>query len=70
MYRIVQRDVLSGRGSDLVRSQDWIYALPSGAIDEIDASLRRLDGRNAYAARVERSEFPLTSIAEGHCRYA
>jgi hypothetical protein len=50
-------------GKDLARSQDWIYQLPPRAIDEIDAGVRRLNGRNAYGAPVERAEFPLASIA-------
>jgi hypothetical protein len=50
-------------GKDLARSEDWIYRLPPHAIDEIDASIRRLKGRNAYDRPVERAEFPLTSIA-------
>jgi hypothetical protein len=50
-------------GKDLARTQDWIFQLPAPAIDEIDASVRRLKGRDAYAQPVERDEFPLTSTA-------
>src|SRR3954467_12236917 len=50
-------------GKDLARTQDWIFQLPTPAIDEIDANVRRLKGRDAYAQPVERDEFPLTSIA-------
>ena len=40
-----------------------LSAAAAPAIDEIDASVRRLKGRDAYAQPVERDEFPLTSIA-------
>jgi Taurine catabolism dioxygenase TauD, TfdA family len=49
-------------GKDLARSEDWIYQLPPRAIEEIDASVRRLNGRNAYERPVEAAEFPLTTI--------
>jgi hypothetical protein len=55
-------------GKDLVRSEDWIYTLPPRAIDEIDASVRALKGRDAYGPAVERHEFPLTSIADDVAR--
>jgi hypothetical protein len=51
-------------GKDLTRTQDWIFQLPPRAIDEIDASVRRLSGRSAYDQPVDRAEFPLTSIAD------
>ena len=51
-------------GKDLARSQDWIYQLPPRAVDEVDASLRRLGGRDAYGPAVTRAEFPLTNIAD------
>jgi hypothetical protein len=50
-------------GKDLVQSREWIYQLPAGAVDEIDASIARLRGRNAYGAAVTIEEFPLRSIA-------
>jgi hypothetical protein len=49
-------------GKDLLRTQDWVYQLPPSAIEEIDASVRRLNGRDAHGTPVERHEFPLTSI--------
>jgi hypothetical protein len=55
-------------GKDLVRTQDWIFQLPARAIDEIDACVRRLDGRDAYSQGVERQEFPLASIADDIAR--
>jgi hypothetical protein len=55
-------------GKNLVRAQDWIFQLPPRAIEEIDACVRRLNGRDAYGQRVERHEFPLTSIADDIAR--
>src|SRR5262245_57632595 len=55
-------------GKDLVRTEDWIYTLPPHALDEIDASVRQLNGRDAYGKAVERHEFRLTSIADDIAR--
>jgi hypothetical protein len=65
-YRPSGRSVWFGK--DLARTQDWIFELPPRAIDEIDASIRRLNGRSAYDPPVERDEFPLTSIADDLAR--
>jgi len=51
-------------GKDLVANEaDWVYQLPQQALDEIDASVRRMDRRDAYGKALTRDDFPLTSIA-------
>src|SRR6516162_5628102 len=50
-------------GKDLVQTDDWIVRLSPATLDEIDASVRRLRGRNAYDTPVRREEFPLITMA-------
>jgi hypothetical protein len=45
-YRLSGRSVWLGK--DLVETDDWIVRLSSATLEEIDAAVRRLRGRNAY----------------------
>jgi hypothetical protein len=51
-------------GKDIVQTDDWIVRLSPATLQEIDASVSRLRGRNAYDTPVKRDEFPLTTMAE------
>src|SRR5262245_61745772 len=51
-------------GKDLVRTDDWIVRLSPATLEEIDAAVSRLRGRNAYDTPVAREEFPLTTMAD------
>ena len=55
-------------GKDLVSTDDWIVRLSKATIEEIDASVHRLRGRNAYEAPVTRDEFPLATMADDVAR--
>jgi Taurine catabolism dioxygenase TauD, TfdA family len=60
-YRPSGRSVWVGK--DLVRTDDWIVRLSPATLEEIDAAVSRLRGRNAYDTPVARDEFPLTTMA-------
>ena len=60
-YRQSGRSVWLGK--DLVQTDDWIVRLSPATLEEIDAAVSRLRGRNAYDAPVAREEFPLTTMA-------
>src|ERR1700730_8476572 len=51
-------------GKDLVQTDDWIVLLSPATLEEIDASVSRFRGRNAYDTPVARDEFPLTTMAD------
>jgi hypothetical protein len=55
-------------GKDIVQTDDWIVRLSPATLEEIDASVSRLRGRNAYDMPVARDEFPLTTMAEDLAR--
>jgi hypothetical protein len=61
-YRPSGRSVWLGK--DLVQTDDWIVRLSPATVEEIDAAVSGLRGRNAYDAPVVREEFPLTTMAE------
>ena len=61
-YRPSGRSVWLGK--DLVQSEDWIVRLSPATLEEIDAAVRRLRGRNAYDTPVAREEFPLTTMTD------
>src|SRR5262245_20923862 len=65
-YRPSGRSVWLGR--DLVETDDWIVRLSPATLEEIDAAVRRLRGRNAYDAPVRREEFPLATMADDLAR--
>jgi hypothetical protein len=65
-YRPSGRSVWLGK--DLVRTDDWIVRLSPPTLGEIDASVNRLRGRNAYDRPVARDEFPLTTMADDLAR--
>ena len=53
-------------GKDLVRTDDWIVRLSPATLEEIDAAVRRLRGRNAYDTPVARAASrPRTPIRAG-----
>src|SRR5262245_65677430 len=60
-YRPSGRSVWLGK--DLVRTDDWIVRLSPATLEEIDAAVSRLRGRNAYETPVRREEFPLATMA-------
>ncbi len=66
LYRPSGRSVWLGK--DIVQTDDWIVRLSPATIEEIDASVSRFRGRNAYDTPVERDEFPLTTMAEDLAR--
>ena len=51
-YRPSGRSVWLGK--DLVRNDDWIVRLSPATLEEIDAAVSRLRGRNAYDTPVAR----------------
>jgi hypothetical protein len=51
-----------------VQTDDWIVRLLPATLEEIDASMRRLRGRNAYDTPVTREEFPLVTMADDLAR--
>src|SRR5262245_2267174 len=55
-------------GKDLVQTHDWIVRLSPATLAEIDASVSRLRGHNAYDTAVTRNEFPLTTMADDLAR--
>src|SRR5262245_30436923 len=61
-YRPSGRSVWLGK--DIVQTDDWIVRLSPSTLEEIDASVRRFRGRNAYDTPVARDEFPLTTMVE------
>src|SRR6202023_4024725 len=61
-YRPSGRSVWLGK--DLVQTDDWIVRLSPATLEEIDASVSRFRGRNAYDTPVTRDEFPLTTMAD------
>jgi hypothetical protein len=66
-YRPSGRSVWLGK--DLAANEaDWVYQLPQRALDEIDASVHRMSGRDAYGKALEPHDFPLTSIASDIAR--
>src|SRR5260370_34609274 len=65
-YRPSGRSVWLGKG--LVQTDDWIVRLLPATLEEIDASMRRLRGRNAYDTPVTREEFPLVTMADDLAR--
>ena len=65
-YRPSGRSVWLGK--DIVQTDDWIVRLSPATLEEIDASVSRFRGRNAYDAPVARDEFPLTTMAEDLAR--
>src|SRR3954471_17455898 len=65
-YRPSGRSVWLGK--ELVQGDDWIVQLSTATLQEIDASVSRLQGRNAYEAPVARDEFPLTTLADDLAR--
>src|SRR5262249_40788240 len=65
-YRPSGRSVWLGK--DLVQTDDWIVRLSPATLEEIDASMRRLRGRNAYDTPVRRGEFPLLTMADEPAR--
>jgi len=65
-YRPSGRSVWLGK--DLVRTDDWIVRLSPATLEEIDASVSRLRGHNAYDTPVARAEFPLTTMADDLAR--
>jgi hypothetical protein len=65
-YRPSGRSVWLGR--DLVRTDDWVVRLSPATLEEIDASVSRLRGHNAYDTPVARAEFPLTTMADDLAR--
>ena len=66
LYRPSGRSVWLGK--DIVQTDDWIVRLSPATIEEIDASVSRFRGRNAYDTPVARDEFPLTMMAEDLAR--
>jgi hypothetical protein len=66
LYRPSGRSVWLGK--DIVQTDDWIVRLSPATIEEIDASVSRFRGRNAYDTPVARDEFPLTTMAEDLAR--
>ena len=65
-YRPSGRSVWLGK--DLVATDDWIVRLSPATLAEIDASVTRLRGRNAYDSPVTRDEFPLITMAQDLAR--
>ena len=65
-YRPSGRSVWLGK--DLVQTDDWIVRLSPATLEEIDAAVRRLRGRNAYDTPVAREEFPLATMADDLAR--
>src|SRR5262245_51647897 len=65
-YRPSGRSVWLGK--DLVRTDDWIVRLSPATLEEIDAAVSRLRGRNAYDVPVAREEFPLATMADDLAR--
>jgi hypothetical protein len=65
-YRPSGRSVWVGK--DLVQTDDWIVRLSPSTLEEIDASVSRFRGRNAYDTPVARDEFPLTTMADDLAR--
>src|SRR5438477_6483074 len=65
-YRPSGRSVWLGK--DIVQTDDWIVRLSPATLEEIDASVSRFRGRNAYDMPVTRDEFPLTTMAEDVAR--
>src|SRR5580704_11103115 len=61
-YRPSGRSVWLGK--DLVQTEDWIVRLSPATLEEIDASVSRFRGHNAYDTPVTRDEFPLTTMAD------
>src|SRR4249920_3030123 len=57
-YRPSGRSVWLGK--EIVQTDDWIVRLSPATLEEIDASVSRLRGRNAYDTPVARDQFPLT----------
>ena len=55
-------------GKDIVQTDDWIVRLSPATLEEINASVSRFRGRNAYDMPVARDEFPLTTMAEDLAR--
>src|SRR6185312_14899744 len=55
-------------GKDLVSTDHWIVRLSPKTIEEIDAAVKRLRGRNAYERPVTRDEFPLATMADDVAR--
>src|SRR5262245_62823162 len=65
-YRPSGRSVWLGK--DLVQTDDWIVRLSPATLEEIDTSVSRVRGRNAYDTPVARDEFPLTTMADDLAR--
>src|SRR5215472_1717875 len=65
-YRPSRRSVWLGK--DLVHTDDWIVRLSPATLEEVDASVSRLRGRNAYDTPVARDEFPLATMADDLAR--
>src|SRR5262249_56820327 len=65
-YRPSGRSVWLGK--DLVETDDWIVRLSPATLEEIDAAVGRLRGRNAYETPVRREEFPLATMADDLAR--
>src|SRR5262245_18965686 len=65
-YRPSGRSVWLGK--DLVRTDDWIVRLSPATLEEIDAAVSRLRGRNAYETPVRREEFPFATMADDLAR--
>src|SRR5262249_58259093 len=55
-------------GKDLGRTDEWIVRLSPATLEEIDAAVSRLRGRNPYDTPVAREEFPLTTMADDLAR--
>ncbi len=55
-------------GKNLVGTDDWIVRLSPATLEEVDASVSRLRGRNAYDMPVTRDEFPLTTMTDDLAR--
>src|SRR5258708_3406848 len=60
-HRPAGRSVWLGR--DLAKSEEWIFRLPSHAIEEIEETGRPMKGRDPYGPAIGRDQFPLTSLA-------
>ena len=65
-YRPSGRSVWLGK--DIVQSEDWIVRLSPATLEEIDASVKRFGGRNAYDTPVTRDEFPLATMVDDLAR--
>src|SRR5258708_32428777 len=62
LYRPSGRSVWLGK--DIVQTDDWIVRLSPATIEEIDASVSRFQGRNAYDTPGAREEIPLPTMAK------